>query len=293
MKLIVSFFIISFGMLIMFLRYREKKEKQAFVGMYEDAKFKRLPFFHKLTNKVKDQAAYTEKSLHRVSLISFLLLIPGGSVGILFQNMELSFLLSIGLAAIPFLYLFLLERKKQKIILKETVPLLTTIDWVYESNKSIPQALNAAVNSCPPIIKNQYKQMLLRINSGTAPSTAIKQLGDETRSPVFKFLGGIIKAQENRNDNEAFREALQELQKNVVKTNNRLAKVDSNLGKKRVFLLLMLVVSFILFWISFGMMENPMGYFKSPEGANMLFIGTITMFIPFVIYMMSAVRRRF
>lgn len=293
MKILVSFLVISFGIFVFFIRYREKREKQKMVGIEQDSRFDRLPFLQKVKKRAEEQAKYTEKSLHRVTFVSLAFLIPGGSIGVFLNNMELGLLLSAGLATIPFLYLLLLERKKQKIILKETVPLLTTLDWVYESNKSIAESLTAAKGSCPPIIKSQYDQMLIRIDSGTKPSVAINQLGDETRSPIFKFLAGIIKAQENRNDSAAFREALQELQKNVVKTNNRLAKVDSNLGKKKVFLLLMLVVSVILFWISFGMMDNPMAYFKSSEGANMLFIGTITMFIPFVIFMMSAMRRRF
>ena len=288
-------FILLVAVTVIYITHQKKmkvREIQSHVGI-EHSFLIKTKTLKLITDKVKSQAEYSNKSLYRITLFAFVFMIPGGVIGIFFRNMQLGLILSILLGLIPFVSLFLAERKKQKIILREIVPLITTIDWEYQNNKNTSKALNLAKKNCPDIILDPYERMLKKIGAGMQISKALRDLGIETRCSVFLSMSGIFAAQETRNDTSAFQASLKELLKSIVKTNNRLSDVDANLNKKRIFLIILLATNVIIFFLSFRLMKDPIAFFSSQQGSNALIIGFLVMLIPFVIYFMSAIRRRF
>lgn len=292
MKTILILGVVVAVVTILIQRMKLAKEKQEYVGVSKASVLEKYPVIKEFYNKVKRQAEYTDKSLNRVTTYSLVLMIPGGVIGVIFKNMELGLLLSLSFSTLPFVHLFLLERKKQKIILKETVPFLTKLDWAYANHHSVRKALNTAQESCPSLVKAEYEEALKKISNGALPSETIRELGERTRSPIFLILSGTLAAQEERNDIEAFRESLNELQNSVVKSNNRLSKIDSNLNKKKVFLLVLGGLCVLFIFMTSKLVNDPIEYFSN-QGSTAFLIGSILMLVPFSLYLLSALRRRF
>ncbi len=290
MRYIIFVLVLILMLGLFLLRKKERMKLQRLVGLHEeDAQIIQQPYVKWVMNK----AEYTESSLYKLTLFSLLLMIPGSMLGIFFRNMQLGLLLSVVFAALPYIYLLLLERKKQKLILKEVVPFLTSLDWSYESHSfSIADALEQAEEACPFLIRKEYGQMLQKIHAAMKPSIAMKEFAEQTNSNIFKVLSGILATQEQRNDAKAFRNSLKELMRHVVKTNNRIAKVDTTLKKKNFFLLSLLGTSIVIFGMSFTLMKNPLTYFRE-SGASAMIIGVLALLLPLFIYFMSVVRRRF
>lgn len=287
--LILLLIIVGFGLFI-YKRVKERKANQEMVGFINRSTFRN----NYIIKKVRNKAEYTDTSLLKMTLLALFLMIPGVAIGALFHNMELGLIVSSLLGALPYLFLFFLERKKQRLILKNMVPYLTTLEWEYESNSyDMSLTLSNAASNCPVVIKDDYNKMLQKIASGIKPSVAMKDLASVTRSTLFKVLAGILSAQETRNDPKSFKKAIKLLMKDIVKTNNRLSKVQSTLMKMQFFLYGLIAMTVVMYWMSFFIMKDPMGYFLSPKGASSLVIGAVAIVIPILIFLMSALRRRF
>lgn len=285
-------------MLISFVflsRWRELRKRQEMIGIQKGGSWlQRFGVTNTWTNRIQKQVEYTDSNLYKLTLFALLLMIPGGIAGIYFRNSELGFLLSILMAAFPFVFLVIIERRKQQMILRDSVQFLTSLDWTYESQSySIRDTLQQIESSCPPLVKKEYQIMLNRIHASQSPSEAMMAFAEETRSTIFKVLAGILAAQEKRNNPQSLREAVKALMNDVVATNNRLSRVTQNLKKKQFWLIGLVFVNISMYVMSFQVMENPLAYFRSTDGAMALVVGTVALFIPIFIYMMSALRRRF
>lgn len=293
-RYLILIFLVVLVIGLSIVRRNERIRRQKDVGIFHKRQIQGHPIFEHTIKRVKRQVEYTNSNLHKLTLFSFLFMIPGGVLGVMFKNMELGLLLSILFGVLPYIYMFILERRKQKLILVDMVPYLTSLDWVYESHSySTSAALKHAEDSCPSVVRKFYAAMLQKIHVGVKPHLAMREFADLIRSNEFMILSGILIAQDQRNDPDSFRAAVRDLMRSVVKKNNRLSKVDSMLKKKQFFLIGLIATTTIIFWITFSMMNDAMGYFRSSEGAGKLVIGVIAMLIPAVIYLMSALRRRF
>jgi archaellum biogenesis protein FlaJ (TadC family) len=290
--LFIAIFLISF---VFTSRWRELQRRQALVGIENKQSWiQRFAVVHLFTRQIQKQVEYTDTNLHKLTLFSFLLMIPGGVMGVYFRNTELGFLLSVLLAALPLIFLVVLERKKQQMILRDSVQFLTSLDWAYEGNSySMRDTLQQIESSCPSLCRKEYQELLNRIHASKNPSEAMMIFAQETRSTLFKILAGILAAQEKRNNPKAFKEALKTLMNDLVATNNRVSRVSQSMKKKRFWLIGLVCINIAMYFMSFQIMDDPLAYFRSSQGAMALVVGTVALFIPIFIYMMSALRRRF
>ena len=276
----------------MYYRHKEVQVKRETVGLTNGKQENDKSFISKFKKLAEKKAEYTDTKLH--TLTSLALMIPGAIAGVVLENTEVGLIISVVFALIPFLHLVWKEQKKQVLILQQAIPYLSRMEWSYTKNSfNIKETLIDIEPACPNVIKEEYKKMLAKINADMPAAKAMYEFAEATRSSIFKVLAGILAAQKERNDPKAFKEAIKKLISNIVKTNNRLQKVKSQLNKKGVTLAMAVGVTIAIYWLCFAILSDPMGYFRSAQGKSAMLVGCVALLIPVSIFAMSALRRRF